>query len=184
MINGLGTATKYIFGNPDANDLNRINNYLNLLDNQQQEDMIVLNKSVTMINKISKSINNNTKIINRNLWNISIAPQNEKLNFFEAAVTLIIQGQNVLGLIGKIKRSFIFSDQTFDLEMLTYEQIVDILIHLLGIHSRKELIIHYYNLLDFRFSQGSIVCIHDLIIYTLKIPILNPIEFSYTKDFL
>ena len=37
---------------------------------------------------------------------------------------------------------------------------------------------HYCNLLDFRFAQSSIVCIHDLIIYTLKIPILNPIEFS------
>ena len=180
LINGLGTAIKYIFGNPDANDLNRINNYLNLLGNQQQEDMIVLNKSVTIISKISKSINNNTEIIIRNLGNISSAlgQQKEKLNVFEAAVTLIIQEQNFLGLLGKIKRSFIFSDQIFDLEMLTYKQIADILTHLLGIYSRKELIMHYYNLLDFRFAQGSIVCIHDLIIYTLKIPILNPIEFS------
>ena len=84
-------------------------------------------------------------------------------------------------MLGKIKRSFILSDQTFDLEMLTYEQIVDILTHLLGIYSRKELIMHYYNLLDFRFTQDLIVRIHDFIICTLKIPILNPIEFCITQ---
>ena len=77
----------------------------------------------------------------------------------------------------KIKRTFIFSDQTVDFEVLTHEQIFDLFTHLLGIYSKRELIMHYCNLLDFRFAQGSIVCIHDLIIYTLKISILNPIEF-------
>ena len=81
-------------------------------------------------------------------------------------------------MFGKIKRSFIFSDQTFDVEVLSYKQISDILTHLLGTYSKRKLIMYYYNLLDFRFVQGSIVCTHDLIIYTLKIPILNPIEFS------
>ena len=35
LINGLDTAIKYIFGNPDANDLEKINNYLNSLQHQQ-----------------------------------------------------------------------------------------------------------------------------------------------------
>lgn len=43
LIDGLGTAIKYIFGNPDANDLKRINNYLNSLDVRQQEDIFTLN---------------------------------------------------------------------------------------------------------------------------------------------
>ena len=34
LINRLGTAIKYIFGNPDANDLEKINNYLNSLQHQ------------------------------------------------------------------------------------------------------------------------------------------------------
>ena len=62
--------------------------------------------------------------------------------------------------------------------MLTYDQISDIRVDLLAIYSQKELILHYHNLLDFRFAQGSIAFTQNLIVYTIKIPILNPIEFS------
>ena len=50
--------------------------------------MIVLNKSVTIINKISKNMNNITEIINQNLWNISKAldRRDKQLNFFEALI--------------------------------------------------------------------------------------------------
>ena len=64
------------------------------------------------------------------------------------------------------------------LELLTYDQISDIRAHLLAIYSQKELILHYHNLLDFRFAQGSIAFTQNLIVYTIKILILNPIEFS------
>ena len=79
-------------------------------------------------------------------------------------IYLIIQEQNFSDLLGKIKRLFIFSDQTFDVEVLSYKQISDILAHLLGTYSKRELIMHYYNLLNLRFVQGSIVYTHDLII--------------------
>ena len=67
LINELGTAIKYIFENPDANDLEKINNYLNSLQHQQQENVFTLNKSISVINTISTQINNNTNIINENL---------------------------------------------------------------------------------------------------------------------
>ena len=57
-------------------------------------------------------------------------------------------------LLNKIKRSFIFSEQLFDLEILTYDQVLDIRVHLLAIYSQKMLILDYHNLLDFRFAQG------------------------------
>ena len=66
----------------------------------------------------------------------------------------------------------------FNLEILSHEQISHVKSHLLELYSQKELIVHYHNLIEFRFAQGSIVTIHDSIIYTLKIPILIPIEFS------
>ena len=66
----------------------------------------------------------------------------------------------------------------FNLEILTHEQISRVKSHLSEFHSPKALILHYHNLLDFRFVQGSIVTTHNSIIYTIKIPILNPIEFS------
>ena len=180
LINGLGTAIKYIFGNPDANDLEKINNYLNSLQHQQQENVFTLNKSISVINTISKQINNNTNIINENLKDMwkTINDQTLQSNLFEAVMTLITQEQHFLGLLNKIKRSFIFNEQLFDLELLTYDQISDIRAHLLAIYSQKELILHYHNLLDFRFAQGSIAFTQNLIVYTIKIPILNPIEFS------
>ena len=50
LINGLGTVMKYIFGNPDANDLEKINNYLNLLEQHRQEDTVTFDNTITIIN--------------------------------------------------------------------------------------------------------------------------------------
>ena len=180
LLNGIGTAIKYVFGNPDANDLEKINKYLEEYEKQRYEDIITINKTITILNTIGNNMNMNTDVINKNLLNISktLNGHREEFNIFEAVVTLIIQEQHFLDLINKIRRSFIFSEQIFNLEVLTYDQLQEIKIHLLKIYSQKELIFHYHNLLDFRFTQGSIVCINDSIIYTLKIPILNPIDFS------
>lgn len=180
LINGLGTVIKYVFGNPDANDLNNINEYLDKLEHEQKEDIVALSQSMSAINKITKDINNNTEIINKNLENITktLNEQNKKLSIFEAIVTLIIQEQHFLDLLNKIKRSFIFSDKVFNLEILNYKQISDICDHLKSIYSQKEILLHYHNILDFRFAKGSIVLTQNNIVYTLKFPILNPIEFS------
>ena len=137
LINGLGTVIKYIFGNPDANDLEKINNYLNLLEQQRQKDIVTFNNTITIINKISKNINNNTDIINRNLQNISttLGQQSKQLNLFEAVITLIIQERHFLSLLDKIKRSFIFLEQTFSVEVLSYERMIDMRVHLLKMYS-------------------------------------------------
>ena len=93
LINGLGTAIKYIFGNPDANDLEKINNYLNSLQHQQQENIFTLNKSISVINTISIQINNNTNIINENLKDMwkTVNDRTLQSNLFEAVMTLITQ---------------------------------------------------------------------------------------------
>ena len=119
LINGLGTAIKYIFGNPDANDLEKINNYLNSLQHQQQENVFTLNKSLSVINTISAQINNNTNIINENLKDMwkTVNDQTLQSNLFQAVMILITQEQHFLGLLNKIKRSFIFNEQLFDLEI-------------------------------------------------------------------
>ncbi|XP_031789078.1 uncharacterized protein LOC116418037 [Nasonia vitripennis] len=180
LINGVGKMIKYIFGNPDSDDLEKINNYLENFEKQQNEDISVLNKSISCMNQISRTINSNTEIINKNLRNLmkTLNDQNTRFELIETVVTLIVQEQHFLNLLGKIKRSFVFIDEKFNLEILTHEQILSIKTHLLELYSQKELISHYHNLLDFRFAQGSVVTIHDSIIYTIKIPILNSIEFS------
>ena len=58
----------------------------------------------------------------------------------------------------KNKAFIYFFRSNIFVEVLSYKQISDILIHLLGTYSKRELIMYYYNLLDFRFVQGSIVC--------------------------
>ena len=104
----------------------------------------------------------------------SACQRTSKTNLCEAVMILITPEQYFLGLLNKIKRSFIFNEQLFDFEILTYDQISDIRVRLLAIY----LILHYHNLLDFRSAQGSIAFTQNLIVYTIKIPILNPIKFS------
>ena len=97
----------------------------------EQENVFALNKSISVINTISKQINNNMNIINKNLKDIwkTVNDQTLQSNLFEAVMTLITQEQHFLGLLSKIKRSFIFNEQLFDLEILTYDQISDIRVH-------------------------------------------------------
>ena len=85
-----------------------INNYLNALQQQQNEDILVLNKSISVMNKITEDINNNTEIINKNLHNLAniLNEQNTRFDLFETVITLIIQEQHFLNLLEKIKRSF------------------------------------------------------------------------------
>ena len=136
---------------------------MNALQQQQQqnEDILVFNKSISVFNKITNDINNNTEIINKNLHNLAniLNEQNTRFDLFETVITVIIQEQNFLNLLGKIKWSFVFSEEMFNLEILSPKQISHVKSHLLELYSEKELILHYHNLLDFRFAQGSIVTI-------------------------
>ena len=77
-------------------------------EQQQRGDISIHNNSISSMNKISRAINNNTETINKNLQNLadSLHDQNKRLHLFEAVVTLIIQEQHFLTLLGKIKRSF------------------------------------------------------------------------------
>lgn len=103
LINGVGKMIKYIFGNPDSDDLEKINNYLENFEKQQNEDIAVLNKSISCMNQISRTINSNTEIINKNLRNImaTLNNQNTRFELFETVMTLIVQEQHFLNLLGK-----------------------------------------------------------------------------------
>ena len=63
-------------------------------------------------------------------------------------MTLITQEQHFVGLLIKIKISFILNEHLFS--------------------SQKELILHYHNVLDFRFAQGSIAFTQNLIVNQLQ----------------
>ena len=92
-------------------------------------------------------------------------------------MTLITQEQHFLGLLNKIKRSFIFNEQLFDLELLTYDQISDIRAHLLAIYSQKELILHAL----LRDQLHS----HKILLYTpSKSQSLILSNFPFMKDLL
>ena len=105
---------------------------MEILKQQRNEDIVTINKTITIINTISNNMNMNTDVINKNLMNISraLSRQTEKYNKFEATITLIIQEQHFLDLLNKIRRSFILSEHIFNLEVLTYNQISEIKNHL------------------------------------------------------
>ena len=65
-----------------------INNYSNALQQQQNEDILVLNKLISVMNKITKDINNNTEIINKNLHNLAniLNEQNTRFDLFELSL--------------------------------------------------------------------------------------------------
>ncbi|KAL7307834.1 hypothetical protein TKK_0000154 [Trichogramma kaykai] len=118
LINGLGSVIKFIFGNPDADDLECIINQINLLENQRLRETKALNESIIIINEISKNMNQNSEIISNNIQH-ELKEHSQKVGSFDALITLISQEFSFLHLLGKIKRSFNFNDDIFDLEILT-----------------------------------------------------------------
>ena len=100
------------------------------------EKTVVLNKLTSILNIISENLDNSTFNINKNLTlkniTLTLGAQNMIINLFEALITLIMQEQHFLS---RMKRSFIFSGQVFEL-------MSNIRLQLLKIYVQKDLIFY------------------------------------------
>ena len=183
LVNIGGKAIKFVFGNPDSDDWEQIKEYMINIEKNQIANINTINQISSSANRVGNEINKDLEIIGKNLnkTRFELNNQQREINVFEATMILIIQEINYIKLLNKIRESFNFSESSYSLELLNYDQIEEIRKHLFKIYSTRELTLSLHDLLDFRFIKGSIVLNEHFIIYTLKIPILNPVEFSLSQ---
>ncbi|KAF5284052.1 hypothetical protein FQR65_LT13598 [Abscondita terminalis] len=95
LLDFLGTAIKYITGNPDNNDLININKNLNLLFENQDKMIKQMDKYTSFANHITNRYSNDLITIQTNL-NLSISTLNEINTAFE--IQTIAQRYHLSGL--------------------------------------------------------------------------------------
>lgn len=186
LINVLGTAIKFITGNPDNNDLIEINKNLDSLFKNQEKVIKQVNQYTSFANHITNRYSDDLKIIQFNI-NSSLNVIANLSNTFE--IISNVQYDNflcikLLEILRKIERTvtLAFSEIT-NLEILTYKDLTKITKHLRLIYSKPELIefdnLHTFKLLE--FSKSQIISVNDVITCILYIPILNPKSYQYSR---
>lgn len=186
LINGLGTAIKFITGNPDNDDIIKINENLQSLYSSQNEIIKQINSHTSFANQITSRYSKDLKTIHANL-NSSFIAINNVSNTLDTE--LVVQYYNLvsfrlINILQTIERtiSLAFSEMT-NLEIIRHEELLEIINHLKLVYKRSELIeldyIHIFKILE--FSKFRIVSAKHTITCILYIPILDESLFRYAK---
>lgn len=182
----LGSAIKFITGNPDNNDLIEINKNLDSLYKNQNNIIKQINRYTTFANHITARYSKDLQII-RNDLNSSLSAIVDVNNLLYNL--LVVEYYNFISLkllnaLRSIERtvSLAFSEIT-NLEIISDSELHEIVNHLKLIYKRTELLeldtLHAFKILE--FSKFQIVSTKDIITCILKIPILDSSPFQYTR---
>lgn len=186
LVNALGYVIKLIAGNPDSDDLNEINSNLQNLFNNQSKIIQKINKFTSFANHLTDryyqdqkeiflSLNQTASIVNKLNQNIDIR------TLIELDINL---GKDLLSTLHMLERtiSLAFNDIT-NLEIITYDELRSIFVHLSEMYEPNELLIiddlHPFRITE--FSKFHVVLINEQVVFMLKIPILAPFSYNYTK---
>ena len=186
LVNLLGTTIKFIAGNPDADDLNTINNNLDSLFKNQHEVINKLNQFASVANHISKRLELDTLTINRNLAYFDslfnkYQQSQERLSLLQNE---LFQSNALLGMSLTIERTISFALRNIpNLELVSLEEIRNIRNYLFKVYTPAQLLPydneHLFEILS--FGKMNVMSIHEMLTFILKIPILKPYPAAMSR---
>lgn len=186
LFNGVGTAIKYITGNPDNDDLVEINKNINSLYENQEKIIKQIDKYNSFANHVTeryladlKSLQNNINATAALLRNVSNVLETQLLLQYNSYLSM-----KILTILRTIERtiSLAFSG-IVNLEIISNSELGKIADHLRIIYKESELLswdnIHPYKILE--FSKLRVISINDIITCMLYIPILKTSLYQYSQ---
>lgn len=185
-IDVIGSAIRFVTGNLDQNDLKEINSNLNALFLNQEKIIKQVSKYSSFANHITDRYSKDLSIIKQNINTsfAAIAKIDHNLNEDILIQYNILISQKLLDTIYMIQRlvSLAFNDLT-DLEVISTEELYEILKHLKLIYKTEELLeldqTHLFKLIE--FSKMKVISVGNIITCILYIPVLNPNPYSYQR---
>jgi hypothetical protein len=179
LIDGLGSAIRFITGNLDQDDLKEINSNIDQLFKNQEKIIKQVNKYTSFANHITKRYTSDMQILQKNI-NTSL----EALNKFSDQIEnqMLIQhnmylAEKLLDSIQSVQRMITLAfNEISNLEIISAQELFQILHHLKLIYKRDELIelngMHVLKIIE--FSKFKILSVDNVITCILYIPILDP----------
>lgn len=186
LINGLGTAIRFITGNLDQNDLKEINNNLNILFANQEKVLKQMSKYSSFANHITNRYSADLNIIKQNINTslLAITKINDRLNDELLIQYNIFLSQKLLETIYMIQRAISLALNNFtDLEIISFTELKEIFNHLKFIYKTDELLeldeTHLFEII--KFSKMAVISTKSTITCVLYIPVLNPNPYNYQR---
>lgn len=186
LIDGLGTAIKFITGNLDQSDLKEINNNLNILFANQEKVLKQVSKYSSFANHITDRYSADLDIIKRNINTSLLAATkiNDRLNEELLIQYNIFLSQKLLETIYMIQRAVSLALNNFtDLEIISFTELKEIFKHLKLIYEKDELLeldeTHLFKII--KFSKKAVISTESTITCVLYIPVLNPNPYNYQR---
>lgn len=186
LINILGSAIKFITGNPDNDDLLTINENLEKLQNSQKAYIEKINRITSFANHVSNRFAKETQVINSNLDNTvrylqEVKNQTDYRNLLQ---TEIYQTQNLLRTLLVIERTVTLSlSGMSNLELISMQEFKEIQEYLNKTYGEKQLL-PSTNEQTFELLIASkliIIGTNHGITFLLKIPIIKPFPMTYFR---
>lgn len=186
LVNLLGKTIKFIAGNPDNDDLETINKNIKVLFENQNSEMVKINKFITFANNISQRIADDHKILNQNLMrNENILNSVTKREDIELAVLReMLHCRTLTTTALEIERTITLALANIaNLEILTFSELMSLHEYLSKNYDIAQLIpydnSHPFELLG--STRVSVALINELLTLYLEIPILKPFNISYSQ---
>lgn len=178
LVNIVGTAIKFIAGNPDANDAHKYEDNINSLFKNQEKIVKQMNKFTSFANHISSRYQQNIDVITSNIdkTNKEFSKLNNIIDLSIQIQYLIYSSNLILNILSDINeiialaQNNIVSNKVCDSSEI--EQIID---HLKLIYSSEELLpfskFHLFQILS--ISKIELAIVNNAIVCILSVPILS-----------
>lgn len=175
LFNFLGTAIKYVTGNPDDTDLDLLKTHITAIESKQNEIIRKFNNQIsfglsldTRFNKLLDKINNNNFIVSNAINKLSA-----DFDGYAVLHNEIINLDNTNEFLMKLVRTITLSHLNIsNIELFTLKELEILKKQLITIYSRKALLIndeHPYELIE---SSTTLICVTPkTMLIIVKIPI-------------
>lgn len=189
VINGLGSIIKFISGNLDNNDLEKINEHIEGLKKGQTREIVRLDKLTVLANHITHRLNEETSIINKVLERNqevinSVVKISERNDLRAILQNELAQSEKLLRFLERVDRTIgLALREIVNLEMFQTDELLKIQTSLEDIYSKTQVPLgtrsHLFEILS--LAKVGVVAADEVLTFLLKIPILTPTLYRYNR---
>lgn len=186
LVNVLGKTIKFITGNLDNDDLANINQNLEILSKTQKQEISRLNELTSFAAHVTQRYNEDISKLNHNMDETAKAINliQSKFETLQVINHEIFNAIRVRDFINCIERTINLAKlETPNLELFTRSDLADINQHLMREYDENQILYtnntHLFEVLD--HSKILLMITNKSVIMVLKIPILKPTSFIYSR---
>lgn len=178
LINGLGKVIKFISGNLDQDDLEKLESQIKNIKTDHSEEIQHINKLLSFSNSIAQKFYKEMNHVNSNMDIIQrlLSRQEIKIGLLEHYQFTVICVNRLRNIINTIENTINLSFQELtNVQLFSQEDVTNIVNHLRSIYAANAIIhtdpYHVYE--NLKFSKTQVVITNEGLVVVLSVPITD-----------